>query len=137
MKATGGTGCFITNADMGWDYAEVPDDSNGGMGGTPNGRKGERGWNSKAFAGGTGFSLSFSMSNGNYGKGGDIPGSSFSCPCVAGGSGGYLSTYIEVTPKLNYTIIVGKGGTANAIRNRSANNGTSGFVLIAYGEGIE
>ena len=107
------------------------------MGGTPNGRKGSRGWSNSTFAGGTGFSLSFSMSNGNYGKGGDIPGSSYGCPCVAGGSGGYLSTYIEVVPNFSYTVNVGKGGTANYIDRRAANNGTSGFVLIAYGEGIE
>lgn len=80
-------------------------------------------------SGGTGFSLSFDLANGTYGKGGGVTNA---CYAVSGGgSGGYKSGYTSVTAGASYTITVGSGGTGNR-----ADSGKSGFVLIAYGGDI-
>lgn len=100
----------------------------GGKGGTPNGRSGSYQSMNGSCAGGNGFAKSFTLANGSYGKGGNGD-SSWS---GGGGSGGYNSQYINLSNS-NLNITVGLGG----IRGGSAQNGTSGFVLIAYGEGIE
>lgn len=129
FQATGGTGGYS---------AQLFDEYNGtfnysiskGLGGSPNGRDGNTtSMSSNTPSGGTGFSLSFELTNGSYGKGGN-GNSSWS---GSGGSGGYNSSYLSVIENINLTITVGKGGTGGG--NGSA--GTSGFVLIAYGEGIE
>mgnify|MGYP000611028110 CR=1 FL=1 len=91
-----------------------------GKGGTPNGKNNN-----------TGFALSFTASNGNYGKGGY--GGSLN---TVGDSGGYNSTYVNVTAGKSYKVVVGSGGVPGRSRNLTGYKGTSGFVLIAYGEGI-
>lgn len=96
ITATGGYG-----AGVAWSR---------GDGGTPNGH---------ASSGNSitdGFLMSFDMTAGTYGRGGNY-----------GGSGGYDSQYVAVTAGQSYTITVGgAGGTG----------GTGGFVLIAYGGDI-
>lgn len=95
LKATGGRG--------GWRLGE-------GSGGEPNGI---------ASSGNSitdGFLMSFDMTIGTYGRGGQYS-----------GSGGYDSQYVSVTAGRSYAITVGgAGGT----------NGTGGFVLMAYGGDI-
>ena len=103
----------------------------GGDGGTPNGRNGIAGLGD-AHNGGAGFALSFNLANGSYGKGGNASKS----VNAGGGSGGYNSTYFTVTPNSTVTIKVGVGGNGVSYGG-TANSGTSGFVLIAYGQGIE
>lgn len=95
LKATGGRG--------GWRWGE-------GSGGEPNGIV------SSGNSITDGFLMSFDMTIGTYGRGGQYS-----------GSGGYASQYMDVTAGQTYTITVGaSGGT----------NGTAGFVLIAYGGDI-
>ena len=63
-----------------------------------------------------GFLMSFDMTAGTYGRGGQYS-----------GSGGYASQYMDVTAGQTYTLTVGAAG---------GSNGTAGFVLIAYGGDI-
>ena len=84
--------------------------------------------------GGTGFGLSFSIEKGSYGKGGDAQNNSSKDNNASGGSGGHNSNYISVTPSKTYSCVVGNGGTALGTHGLKGN---SGFVLIAYGQGIE
>lgn len=101
----------------------------GGAGGSPNGRAGSAGEISLAVSGGTGFALSFNLTNGSYGNGGD---SSMSFqPSAGGGSGGYDSSYVNVSPNQSYKVVVGAGGSGNG-----GASGKSGFVYIAYGGDI-
>ena len=99
-------------------------------GGTPNGRAGE----ARAYSpskGGTGFALSLTLNDGTYGQGGATEGGR--AWTSGGGSGGYNSGYISVSPNTVYTIKVGTGGSK---ANNDAYNGNNGFVLIAFGGDI-
>ena len=128
IQATGGTGGLD---DSYWNGTEdFNNDSKPGVGGTPNGRNGKY---RTTNAGGVGFSLSFQMSNGTYGHGGDGR-SSASDHGTGGGSGGYNSSYINVEPSKTYTVVVGKAG--RTMSNATIETTTSGFVLIAYGGNI-
>lgn len=92
LTATGGRG--------GWRWGE-------GSGGEPNGLA------SSGNSITNGFLMSFDMTIGTYGRGGQYS-----------GSGGYASQYMDVTAGKTYTITVGAAG---------GSNGSAGFVLIAYG----
>ena len=116
-----------------------------GEGGNPNGNDGTRSALSVSTTskGGSGFNLSFISENGNYGKGGSCTGNGYSywTPHAGGGSGGYDSQYINVESLKAYSITVGEKGynIYDQVSNTmtSSSDATSGFVLIAYGEGIE
>lgn len=82
----------------------------GGGGGEPNGLA------SSGNSITNGFLMSFDMTAGTYGRGGQYS-----------GSGGYASQYMDVTAGQTYTLTVGAAG---------GSNGTAGFVLIAYGGDI-
>ena len=109
------------------------------LGGSPNGRSGgcnRAGWS----YGGKGFALSFTMNDGNYGTGGnafdDNGGLNYG---FGGGSGGFSSGYYNVTAGENIVITVGAGGAKvehRTTRYLEPYDGTSGFVLIAYGGDI-
>ena len=97
--------------------------------------------------GATGFDMSFSMTDGNYGAGGnsghyyDSDGSAAQIG-AGGNSGAYDTGYVDVTPGQEIQVIVGVGGTGVKNENDGeygrydVTNGTSGFVLIAYGGDI-
>lgn len=95
LTATGGRG--------GWRWGE-------GSGGEPNGLA------SSGNSITNGFLMSFDMTVGTYGRGGQYS-----------GSGGYASQYMDVTAGQTYTITVGAAG---------GSGGTGGFVLLAYGGDI-
>ena len=112
----------------------------GGTGGTPNGRNGAYSSGSlQTINGGTGFELSFTLSNGAYGSGGNGWIDKRGAVISTGGSGGYYTGYIDVIPNQTYTIIVGKNGS-NSINSWDVNDsvwgGSSGFVLIGFGGDI-
>ena len=99
----------------------------GGTGGTPNGVTG-----SHAITYTQGFDIVFTITSGNYGKGGGrVSGGLYS-----GGSGGFNTAFVNVTPNQTYNIEVGKGGNTFIYGSASGNSGTNGFVLIAYGGDI-
>ena len=123
--------------------------------GTPNGRAGVT-QSSKAEAlGGKGFSLSFTMSNGEYGNGGSLKAYTIAGSYYSGGSGGYDSSYVTVAPNTTYIVKVGKGGgssptpgelvwerasmadSAGKVPDGYISPGTGGFVYIAYGGDIK
>lgn len=137
----GGTSSFgnlIQATGGGVSYRYMDDDDCifvGGAAGVPNGIQGST----------KGFALNFIKQEGSYGNGGYGLG-----PTVIyhgkgnanSGTGGYDSKYINVSPSNNYTIIVGAGGKEGKHPYDESwsywnTDGTSGFVLIAYGEGIE
>lgn len=139
IQATGGVGAYT--------YARTMQDNDNnwtgrfataGTGGTPNGNSGgERndpdGHSvSGTVSGGAGFALAFTKNSGGYGQGGSATGRSMYGGIGGGGSGGYNTNYISVTPLETLTIIVGAGGSGAV----GGNNGASGFVLIAYGGDI-
>lgn len=95
LTATGGRG--------GWRWGE-------GSGGEPNGLT------SSGNSITNGFLMSFDMTAGTYGRGGQYS-----------GSGGYASQYMDVTAGQTYTLTVGAAG---------GSGGTGGFVLLAYGGDI-
>ena len=122
-KATGGKGAYGTGSyddTENFSYGASP-----GAGGSPNGNKGSQS------AGGAGFALSFTKTTGTYGQGGWGGVGPAGYPS-GGGSGGYRTGYVTVTSGSTYTVTVGAGGTGEY----SYRNGSSGFVLVAYGEGI-
>ena len=88
--------------------------------------------------------MSFNLTNGNYGKGGNgvvanIKYSGNDSVGAGGGSGGYNTGYVTVTPNTTYTITVGAGGAKSTQSEYAGSYGTagnSGFVLIAYGGDI-
>lgn len=128
IQATGGSGGLDNSY---WnDTEDFSNDSTPGVGGTPNGRNGKH---ATTNAGGVGFSLSFEMSNGTYGHGGDGHSRAYSYG-TGGGSGGYNSNYVNVEPNKPYTVVVGEAGRTNG--DGMIETTTSGFVLIAYGEGV-
>ena len=132
IQATGGGGA-----------ASSSNVATAGTGGTPNGNAGSRSTQSVAVTtnGGTGFEMSFSKTSGTYGRGSGVKGSSnYTNSQASGGSGGYNTKYIDVPALTTLTISIGNYGNSsvyNAYPPPTINNGTSGFVLIAYGEGIE
>lgn len=144
MTATGGSGGIVNRSQS----------KSNGSGGSPNGRAGTGGGAAyhsvSTSVGGSGFSLSFDITNNPNGPGtgggcyfntnaGDQIGHN-----AAGGSGGYDSGYVSVTPGQTYTVVVGAAGAVN-YRNMGSyastvpNNQTgpaNGFVYIAYGGDI-
>lgn len=136
ISASGGTGGGVI-----YDYAQEGSDyynGSGGKGGSPNGRAGTWQKSKGSISGGTGFSLSFSLANGSYGNGGGCGNAgTLSHILASGGSGGYNSSYVNVSSGSTYTIVVGGGGNTYAYNSRTrVNKGNSGFVLIAYGGNI-
>lgn len=113
----------------------------GGVGGTPNGRQGGGSRvDLTSVSGGAGFALSFNLTNGSYGTGGGGWRDRWVNGYLAGGgSGGYISDYIEVIPLETYEVIVGALGTnrnASGDKNDQVYGGSGGFVLIAFGGDI-
>lgn len=102
-----------------------------GKGGTPNGNNGSSSRNVVA----SGFDKSFTKASGTYGQGGKF--TAYGYAGASGGSGGYDSANVSVTPGSELTITVGEGGTYAARRSSYATSGSSGFVKIAYGEGVQ
>lgn len=122
ISATGGNGGYIKSSISNTVVT-------GGAGGSPNGRAGSADEMSSAVSGGTGFALSFNLTNGSYGNGGASSGPFESR--AGGGSGGYDSSYVNVSPNQSYKVVVGAGGSGNG-----GDSGKSGFVYIAYGGDI-
>ena len=61
---------------------------------------------------------------------------------ATGGSGGYNEGYITVNSGDTINVVVGSGGTSNVTKYNgtsygTANAGTDGYVLIAYGGDVE
>ena len=91
-----------------------------------------------------GHKLSFDNSSGSYGQAVRVKQSGKNyINFTYGGGGGFDSQYINLSES-TYSITVGKGGDAknyNLLANTTITNMPSsegnGFVLIAYGEGIE
>lgn len=147
LSATGGIG-FSYNAS---NHSELrgmidgPGHALSGYAGSPNGRNGHviTGDHNPSPSGyGAGFGLSFSLTNGNYGQGGQgyMGNPDTNNVCSIGSSGGYNTGYVNVTPGTTYTIYVGAGGNAfiHDTSNSSpwAHNGNSGYVYIAFGGDI-
>ena len=149
IKATGGTGGWI-NSVPGSHHSGVHANSkcSGGIGGSPNGRNGS--WQGDANERDTGYiqppgkgwALSVTKQDGTYGQGGlarhtrNIR-SVWVCRAT-GGSGGYDSKTISVTPGQILTIKVGAGGEGESRGLDSyrhicwAEPGNNGFALIQY-----
>ena len=153
LEATGGYGGYVKQTS--WeteDSGGTEHSGKGGSGGAPNGNSGNYlGQDGRKVtltsSGGTGFSLSFNKIDGSYGNGAYAKiTSKYSWVGVAtagGGSGGYNSGYVNVTPGTTYTISVGAGGTniTNDVfetteASRTYYNSKPGFVHIAYGGDI-
>ena len=130
FQATGGNGGQAKTED---EYGHHR--GYGGTGGSPNGHNGI-GTGDGDGVGGSGFGLAFSIISGSYGAGGTAYEKTSSGArgrsCSGGGSGGYNTTTITINQNSNLSIIVGGGGSGEG-----GKSGNSGFVLIAYGEGIE
>ena len=148
ITASGGTGSvslsaiqYGDNGDTHFFICEY------GVGGIPNGRNGNKNddAHNTVIYGGKGFDINFNMTAGNYGTGGNgivanikYPGNDSSG--AGGGSGGYNTGYVTVTPNTTYTITVGAGGAKSTQTEYSSSQGTDGiggFVLIAYGGEIQ
>lgn len=121
ISATGGTGAWFEGDPDGINAKGA------GIGGSPNGYNG-----AEDISYTNGFALNFTKQNGSYGRGGGKGGSRDGR--LSGGSGGYNSGYFNIISNQSYNISVGAGGYNNGTQTLS---GTSGFVLIAYGQGIE
>lgn len=141
LSCTGGTGGMAYNnyySDgewSSWDYG-----SSYGVGGSPSGRRGNTGGDNAAISGGAGFQL---LDNKTYGTGGACGATTNSSKywdlMGSGGSGGYRSASISVTPLSTITVVVGAGGAGDNNNKEStsyANNGGNGAVQIEWGEGI-
>lgn len=139
IQATGGGGAMSGLEDDGEHTVLI---GYGGSGGSPNGRAGNttlpHAIGKNSVSGGTGFALSFTLSNGRYGQGGGATSSQLcTAPGSGGGSGGYNTGYVNVTSGSTYTVIVGRGGNYKSKNFKGTiNDGGSGFVLIAYGGDI-
>lgn len=96
-----------------------------GNGGSPNPKNDGTGWN-----------LDFNKTSGSYGRGSKVDTFGFKPIYKYGGSGGYDTNYLEISNETILTISVGNKGS-NYDNSGLAVDSTSGFVLIAYGEGIE
>lgn len=113
----------------------------GGSGGTPNGNAGGGTWTGTSVSGGNGFALSFTQTAGSYGQGGTVAGerSGLANALAGGGSGGYISTYLNVSSNQLIEVKVGAASSnlgANRIGYVAGRNAVSGFVLIAFGGDI-
>lgn len=129
IQATGGGGGIAR-----YNYYDGNKGS-GGNAGTPNGHAGIS-TSGKAIPDTIGFALSFTKGDGAYGSGGGCSQQYISIS--SGGSGGYDSNYVSVVNGETLTVTVGSGGAKYDYNGRGVpRDGTSGFVLIAYGEGIE
>ncbi|WP_418557425.1 hypothetical protein [Phascolarctobacterium faecium] len=159
LTASGGTGgktsgyCYYSSGKTHSSFKKTA-----GVGGSPNGNNGSAGECSfdegyyddginGTINGANGFSLSFSNVVGSYGASNplhlsiDYSLNTWGFHGATGGSGGYTSGYVDVTPGNTYAIIVGAGGTyAWSVGSYgymvTASNGNSGFVLIAFGGDI-
>ena len=147
ISAAGGTGAIGFREMIEHDnYDEQIIYCDAGVGGAPNGRNGNKNddCSNTTIYGGTGFSVSFNLTNGNYGAGGNgvvanVKYNGKDSVGAGGGSGGYNTGYATVTPNTTYTIIVGAGGTKSTqteLAGSYGTSGSSGFVLIAYGGDI-
>lgn len=143
LSCTGGTGgkawSWYTTDSEGWEYLYDFGYSKG-IGGSPSGRDGTTGGDNAAISGGAGFQL---LDNKTYGAGGACGATTNSSHywdlMGSGGSGGYRSTTINVTPSSTITVVVGAGGAGDNNNKEStsyANNGGNGAVQIEWGEGI-
>ena len=113
----------------------------GGTGGSPNGKNGTTtagSGHSLTLPTVSGFAVSFTKTSGNYGSGGGAICSSNYSYIASGGTGGYNTGYVTVTPGTTYTITVGALGVLGDTDDSRAHgyNGTAGFVLIGYGGDI-
>ena len=152
LIATGGEGGTV----KGIDNNDISGDGIGGKGGIPNGAQGSCNRNNivkfiEDIANNNyqGFCLNFNKeSNGVYGQYGygylneDLVILIMQLTIQStGGGGGYYSKYLEVESNKTYSIKVGKAGTNLLLGGDESTfkvrNPASGFVLIAYGEGIE
>ncbi len=120
-----------------WDLIEAI----ASVGGTPNGRNGTvMSHATEAAKGADGHALSFANNVGLYGAGGSYEGGFeflWDTHYLSGGSGGYNSGYVSVTPTATYSIKVGSGSNGYDHKGKNqAKAGNSGFVLIAYGGDI-
>ena len=152
ISATGGGGgkasvcAYRTSSGKSGSTGHVAYDMASGSAGSPAGKQGLQMENygpyysTYVFGRNLSFSDTISQSNTNYGAGGGANcadrDSYWQC-AVTGSSGGYKSTYLNVTAGSTIKVVVGAGGAmADANSFGSANNGKSGFVLIAYGGDI-
>jgi len=85
----------------------------------------------------SGFACSFVSAYGSYGAGGTCTHQYSGWFYAGGGSGGYLTKEITVTPGTTYSIVVGSGGAGKGDDSSLVRNGNAGFVLIAYGGAVE
>lgn len=145
ISATGGYGGrahLIYGGESGFSAM-----GSGGSGGSPNGKSGgsynKVGSGNGTAVGGDGFALGFNASSGNYGKGSSVGSSGNSSDAIAsggGGSGGYITAYVDTTVGTTYSITVGALGSNVCSywegNSYSWTNGSPGFVLIAYGGDI-
>lgn len=146
---TGGTGgnssfgSYYTVTGGKGGYANKNGSCSAGAGGNPNGRNGSTrsgiSGHSSTTSGGTGWALNFNQQSGSYGSGGGAVASSYTSWLGGGGSGGYYIGYLNVKSNETINIIVGTYGVLGDTNDSRAHgyNGKSGFVLIAYGQGIE
>lgn len=150
LTATGGNGgSIVISAHYdGEDYSQTGSGS-GGTGGTPNGNNGnytvKYTWQySHTSTGGSGFELSFTktLKSGGYGNGGyaTVVNGTGVTVNAAGGSGGYNTGYVTVTPGSTYSITVGAGGAYRVDyfegKSHTGYASKSGAVLIAFGGDI-
>ena len=115
-----------------------------GVGGSPNGRNGVgcQTWTYSAQTadGGAGWALNFNKQTGSYGNGGTMRKNANGYATLAGGgSGGYTTSYVNVNPSQVLSGTVGSAGSNISWGSKAGSHTapTSGFVLIAYGQGIE
>lgn len=148
ITASGGGGGYIHSCNG----EHSGDTYTGGTAGSPNGRAGA-GYHDYigTYGGGTGFGLSFDLTNGGYGQGGGVSyphNLSSRWPCEAtGGSGGFNSTYLDVSVGQTFIVTVGGGGAAAAsgeftdsatsdYSRLTSTPGANGFAMITYGGDI-
>lgn len=150
LTATGGNGGTVI-IDAGYDGENYNQSGtgSGGKGGTPNGNDGNctvkyADDSRHTSTGGSGFALSFTktLESGGYGNGGyaTVANGRGVTVNAAGGSGGYNTGYVTVTPGNTYSITVGAGGGYRCDyfegNSHTGYASKSGAVLIAYGGDI-
>ena len=117
--------------------------STAGTAGSPNGNAGTTGGDNSSINGGAGFALNTNMEVGSYGKGGSVDSSTNATGWfdanASGGSGGYVTSTITVTPGQTLTVVVGSGGAAANNNDHlytsggdHVDAGGNGAVLIRY-----
>lgn len=98
-----------------------------GKGGYPNGR------DASSSAGGAGYALTPTITDGEYGTGGGFSnnhGNYDVYEIQSGGGGGINVTTVDVTPGETLYITVGKGGAGDGVAGNQA--GSAGAVSIWY-----